>query len=76
MLTDIVLFILLGLGAGAVTAGIAMAVVITYRGSGIINLATGAIAMVAAYSFWALRNDFFHVTLPAWIAVVVLALAV
>lgn len=71
MLTDIVLFILLGLGAGAVTAGIAMAVVITYRGSGIINLATGAIAMVAAYSFWALRNDFFHVTLPAWIAVVV-----
>lgn len=48
---DIVLFVLLGLGAGAVIGGIAMAVVITYRGSGIINLATGAISMVAAYSF-------------------------
>ena len=53
---DIVLFILLGLGAGAVIAGIAMAVVITYRGSGIINLATGAIAMVSAYGFWALKS--------------------
>ena len=46
---DIVLFILLGLGAGAVIGGID-AVVITYRGSGIINLATGAISMVAAYA--------------------------
>ena len=45
---DIILFVLLGLGAGAVIGGIAMAVVITYRGSGIINLATGAISLVAA----------------------------
>ncbi len=43
---DVILFVLLGLGAGAVIAGIAMAVVITYRGSGIINLATGAVSMV------------------------------
>ncbi len=71
MITDIVQFVLLGLGAGAVIAGIAMAVVITYRGSGIINLATGAIAMVAAYAFWALRNDFFRITLPTWLAVIV-----
>lgn len=59
---DIVLFTLLGLGAGAVIAGIAMAVVITYRGSGIINLATGAISMVSAYGFWALKSGYFHVT--------------
>lgn len=71
MITDIVLFVLLGLGAGAVTAGTAMAVVITYRGSGIINLATGAVSMVAAYTFWAVRNDFFRFTLPMWPAVVV-----
>ena len=58
-----ILFALLGLGAGAVIAGIAMSVVVTYRGSGIINLATGAVAMVAAYSFWAFKNDFFHFTL-------------
>ena len=60
---DILLFALLGLGAGAVIAGIAMSVVVTYRGSGIINLATGAVAMVAAYAFWACKTDFFHFTL-------------
>ena len=59
---DIALFVLLGLGAGAVIAGIAMAVVITYRGSGIINLSTGAIAMVSAYGFWSLKSGYFHVT--------------
>ena len=68
---DVVLFVLLGLGAGAVIAGIAMAVVITYRGSGIINLAIGAVAMVAGYLFWALRSDFFNVTLPTAPAVAV-----
>jgi hypothetical protein len=61
---DIFLFVLLGLGGGAVIAGIAMAVVLTYRGSGIINLATGAVAMVAAFAFWALRNGFFGPTVP------------
>lgn len=71
MITDILQFVLLGLGAGAVTAGIAVAVVITYRGSGIINLATSAIAMVAAYAFWALRNDEFGLTAPTWLAVVI-----
>jgi branched-chain amino acid transport system permease protein len=70
MIKDILLFVLLGLGSGAVIAGLAQAVVITYRGSGIINLATGALSMVAAYSIWALRSDFFNVTLPTWVAVV------
>jgi branched-chain amino acid transport system permease protein len=76
---DIVLFILLGLGAGAVFAGIAMAVVITYRGSGIINLATGAVAMVAAYAFWAFKTGYFHFTLstvPAVIATILVAVLV
>ena len=78
-MNQIVLFALLGLGAGAVIAGIAMSVVVTYRGSGIINLATGAIAMVAAYSFWAFKNDFFHFTLdtaPAVVATVAVAVGV
>ena len=70
MIRTVVLFVLLGLGAGALIAGIAMAVVITYRGSGIINLATGAVAMVAGYSFWSLRNDFFAFTLATALAVV------
>jgi branched-chain amino acid transport system permease protein len=72
---DVLLFVLLGLWAGAVIAGIAMAVVITYRGSGIINLATGAISMVAAYAFWALRTDEFGFTLATGPAIAVTLLA-
>ena len=65
---DAALFALLGLGGGAVIAGIAMAVVVTYRGSGIINLSTGAVSMVAAFGFWALRTGHFgpeFATVPA-----------
>ena len=51
-----ILFAALGLGAGALIASIALGVVLVYRGSGIINVAMGAIAMVAAYLFWALEN--------------------
>src|SRR5436190_12079686 len=53
---QLLLFVLLGLGAGALIAGVALAVVLTYRGSGIINLATGGVAMLAGYAFWALRT--------------------
>ena len=44
---QIALFALLGLGGGSLIAGIALGVVLTYRGSGIINIATGAVAMLA-----------------------------
>src|SRR5690242_4675332 len=53
---QLLLFVLLGLGSGALIAGIALAVVLTYRGSGIINLATGGVAMLAGYAYWALRT--------------------
>jgi branched-chain amino acid transport system permease protein len=53
---EILLFILLGLGQGALIAGIALAVVLMYRGSGIINLSTGGIAMLAGYAFWSLNT--------------------
>ena len=46
---QIVLHAILGLGAGSLIAGIAIGIVLTYRGSGIINLSTGAVAMVAGY---------------------------
>ena len=55
---DVLLFAALGLGAGALIASIALGVVLIYRGSGVINVATGAIAMLAAYIFWALRTDY------------------
>jgi branched-chain amino acid transport system permease protein len=62
---QILLFAVLGLGQGALIAGIALGVVVTYRGSGIINLSTGAVAMIAGYAFWALTSGFFGFTLPA-----------
>ena len=74
---QILLFTLLGLGSGALIAGIALGVVLTYRGSGIINLATGGMAMLAGYAFWALRVDLLHwSTAPALLASLVIVLAV
>ena len=43
---EILQFSLLGLGEGSLIAGVAIALVLFYRGSGVINLATGAIAML------------------------------
>ncbi len=74
---QILLFSLLGLGSGALIAGIALGVVLTDRGSGIINLATGGMAMLAGYAFWALRADLLHwSTAPALLASLVIVLAV
>src|SRR4029453_18614799 len=53
---QIVLFAILGLGAGSLIAGIAIGIVLSYRGSGIINLSTGAVAMLAGYCYWSLRT--------------------
>jgi branched-chain amino acid transport system permease protein len=73
---QVLLYALLGLGSGALIAGIALGVVLTYRGSGIINLATGGFAMFAGYAFWALRIDLLHwSTGPALIASLVIVLA-
>jgi branched-chain amino acid transport system permease protein len=73
---QVLLYALLGLGSGALIAGIALGVILTYRGSGIINLATGGFAMFAGYAFWALRIDLLHwSTGPALIASLVIVLA-
>jgi branched-chain amino acid transport system permease protein len=53
---EIVLDILLGLGSGALIAGIALGVVLTFRGSGVINLSTGAMAMLGGYAYWSLTT--------------------
>src|SRR4051812_30949964 len=76
---EILLFALLGLGSGALIAGIALAVVVTYRGSGIINLATGGVAMVAGYSFWSLKTGEYGTqfgTAPALLITLVVTLLV
>jgi branched-chain amino acid transport system permease protein len=70
-MTQILLFILLGLGPGALIAGIALGVVLSYRGAGIINLATGGVAMASGYAFWALRTDQLGVQMSTGPALVV-----
>jgi ABC-type branched-subunit amino acid transport system ATPase component/branched-subunit amino acid ABC-type transport system permease component len=51
-----VLFLILGLGSGAVYASLALGLVVTYRSSGVVNLATGAIALYVAYTYAFLRQ--------------------
>lgn len=75
-----ILFALLGLGGGALISGIAIGIVLTYRGSGIINLATGAVAMVAGYAFWSLKEGYQALpqlgTAPAFVVALLVALLV
>ena len=68
---QVLLFILLGLGSGALIAGIAVGVVVVYRGSGIINLALGGYAMLAGYAFWALNTGQLGFTLSKAPALIV-----
>jgi branched-chain amino acid transport system permease protein len=68
---NFLLYSLLGLGIGGVIAGLGVALILVYRGSGVINLATGAFAMVGAWLYWGffVRDDLgFHP--PVWLAVV------
>jgi ABC-type branched-subunit amino acid transport system ATPase component/branched-subunit amino acid ABC-type transport system permease component len=44
-------FVLLGFGVGSVYAAVAMGLVVTYKGTGIINFAAGAMGMWSAYVF-------------------------
>ena len=60
---NVILFAALGLGAGALVASIALGVVLVYRGSGVINVAIGAIAMTGAYVFWSFKTGYFGFTL-------------
>lgn len=58
MTPDIYLtFIILGLGAGAMYAGITLGVILAYRGSGVVNFAHGAMALFIAYLFYALNTN-------------------
>lgn len=55
-MTTWLLFALLGLGAGAVYAALAAGVILIHRGSGVVNLAHGAMAMFPAIVFVNLRE--------------------
>ncbi len=48
---------LFGAGSGALIAAVALGIVVTYRGSGVVNIATGAMAMHASFVFASLTRD-------------------
>ena len=68
-------YVILGLGTGAIYALAAQGVVLIYRGSGTINFAHGAMALLGAATFIELRDDIgFHGLSAAAIGVGITAL--
>ncbi|MEU1994137.1 branched-chain amino acid ABC transporter permease/ATP-binding protein [Nocardia gamkensis] len=59
-------FLLLGLGSGAVFGALALAVVLTYRSSGVVNFGAGAIALLTAYFYAFLRQGQLMIPLPGF----------
>ena len=59
-----VIFLILGLANGAVFASLALALVVTYRSSGVLNFATSAIALYGAYTFALLRKGELLILVP------------
>ena len=63
-MTNYVVFLILGLGSGAVYAALGSSLVVTFRSSGVVNFSTGAIALYTAYTFAYLRNGSFLIPIP------------
>lgn len=57
MTTETVVYIVLGLGPGAIYGALGLGLVLNHRGSGVINLAYGAMAMYPTYVFAELRSS-------------------
>lgn len=55
-MTDHLVFLALGLGNGAVYAALGLALVMTFRSSGVVNFSTGAVALYVAYTYGLLRK--------------------
>ncbi len=54
---EVIRFALLGFGVGALYALASQGLIVIYRGSGVLNLALGAIGLVGAYFEWELHNN-------------------
>ena len=50
-------FVVLGMATGALTALVALSVVIVYRVSGVLNFAAGALGAIGAFVCYWLRDD-------------------
>jgi ABC-type branched-subunit amino acid transport system ATPase component/branched-subunit amino acid ABC-type transport system permease component len=56
-MTSFIQFFILGLGVGAAYALLSTGIVVIYRGSGVLNFAQGALAMLASYTFYEMLKD-------------------
>ncbi len=63
-MSDYVFFLLLGTGAGAIIAALGLGLVITHEGSGVVNLAQGAMATWVAYVYADLRTGAYPFPVP------------
>ena len=50
-MNDVLIYAILGLGAGAAYALIGQGLILTFRGTGVVNFAQGAIAMITAFTY-------------------------
>jgi branched-chain amino acid transport system permease protein len=58
-------YALAGLALGAIAALSGVGMLVTYRMTGVFNMAHGAIAMIAAYVFWQLTDEW---GMPLWLS--------
>lgn len=63
-MTDHLSYLVLGLGNGAVYAALGLALVMTFKSSGVVNFATGAVALYTAYTYALLRTGELMVPIP------------
>jgi ABC-type branched-subunit amino acid transport system ATPase component/ABC-type branched-subunit amino acid transport system permease subunit len=75
-MNDVVQFVILGFGAGAVYALLGQGIVLIYRGSGIINFSQGAIAMITAFMFYRWHEDAGWGFWPAFCVAILIASAI
>nr|BFE61873.1 branched-chain amino acid ABC transporter permease/ATP-binding protein [Dactylosporangium thailandense] len=68
MIVEIVQFLLLGLGIGAIYSLLGQGLVLIYRGSGIVNFAQGSFVMVGGYAYYEFRVSAGWPAIPAVIA--------
>ena len=63
-MSQYILFFVLGVSVGAVYAALAMGIVLTYQGTGVINFAAAAMATVPLYVFSDLEDGQLDLPIP------------